>query len=114
MQNGRRDHAINLAKDHAFRMRDMREHLAQGKHDGTLGFPGHTKERQGKKQRFKKKEEKATKEKEKDNCLDLASVQLGDRHFARTRTVARQSGPTVCNGAEFLKCPTRTSKAGRQ
>ena len=80
----------------------LREDLAQGKHDGTLGFPGHTKERQGKKQKFKKKEEKATKEKEKDNCLDLASVQLGDRHFARRGQLPVTVGPLCATVRNFL------------
>ena len=49
-------------------------------HNGTLGFPSHTKEKARERAKVKEKEEKATKEKERDTCLDLVSIQLEDRH----------------------------------
>ena len=60
-------------------------------HNGTLGFPSHTKEKARERAKVKEKEEKATEENERDTCPDLVSVQLG-----------------------VLGRPTRTSKAGRR
>ena len=68
------------------------------------------------KSKGKGKEEKATKEKERDKCLDLVSIQLGDRHLATcrigTRTVTRQSWSHCVQGCGMY--PTRTSKARRR
>ena len=84
-------------------------------HNGTLGFPSHTKEKARESAKVKEKEEKATKEKEKDNCLDLVSIQLGDRHLATcrigTRTVTRQSWSHYAQRCGMF--PTRTSNAGK-
>ena len=63
-------------------------------HNGTLGFPSHTKERARERAKEKEKEEKATKEKERENCLDLVSIQLGDRHLATRRVVDENSYPS--------------------
>ena len=83
-------------------------------HNGTLGFPSHTKEKARERAKVKEKEEKATKE--KDKCLDLGSIQLGDRHLATcrigTRTVTRQSWSHCVQRCGMY--PTRTSKAGRR
>ena len=64
-------------------------------HDGTLRFSSHTKEKARKSAKAKEREERATKEKERDNCLDLVSIHVGDRHLATcragTRTITRQN-----------------------
>ena len=88
----------------------------RSQHNETLGFPSHTKEKARERAKVKEKEEKATKEKERDNCLDLVSIQLGDRHLATcrigTRTVTRQSWSHCVQRCGMY--PTRTSKAGRR
>ena len=71
-------------------------------HNGTLGFFNHTKE----------KEERATKEKERANCLDLVSIHFGNRHLASE--LVPLCATAVYNGAECNRRGRATLEDGER
>ena len=67
-------------------------------HSGTLGFPSHKKEKARESAKAKEKKERATKEKERANCVGLVSIHLVDRHLITCRTATK--AVTRRNGAD--------------